>query len=46
MMFFRDTIGQDIWVNTLFNQYKGIPATIIDQNLPIVLSRGSFLRSS
>ena len=39
---FRDTIGQDIWVNTLFNQYKGVPATTIDQNLPIVLSRGSF----
>lgn len=39
---FRNTIGQDIWINTLFNQYKGVPATIIDQNLPIILSGDSF----
>lgn len=39
---FRDTIGQNVWINTLFNQYKGVPATIIDQNLPIILSEDSF----
>ena len=39
---FRDGYDSDIWVNTLFNQYKGVPATIIDQNLPIILSGDSF----
>lgn len=39
---FRDGYDSDIWVNTLFNQYKGVPATIIDQNLPITLSGDSF----
>lgn len=39
---FRDGYDSDIWINTLFNQYKGVPATIIDQNLPITLSGDSF----
>ena len=39
---FRDSYDSDIWVNTLFNQYKGVPATIIDQNLPIILPGDSF----
>lgn len=39
---FRDSCDNDIWINTLFNQYKGVPATIIDQNLPITLSGDSF----